>query len=243
MRRRRSADKPGSPLWMTTYADMVTNLLALFVLLYAFSELDVQRFQSIITSFQAHAGVLSGSLVVGEPDARVVPTDRRGRDEIVLLLEQWVHRENLAGAVEIVPSQEGVTLSFIDRVLFDSGKADLRPDSRRILASLGELLSGLDNQVRIEGHTDNVPISNAQFPSNWELSVYRASTVVRFLEDAAVISSERLSAVGYGEYRPVMPNKTAAERRRNRRVDVIVLVDVSDALPTEATQTKREDDT
>lgn len=236
MRRRKSSDKPGSPLWMTTYADMMTNLLALFVLLYAFSELDVQRFQSVISSFQAHAGVLTGSRVVGEVDPPIPPSEWQAREEIIRLLEEFIRRESLEGAVEIVPSWEGVTLSFIDRVLFESGRADLRGESRRLLMSLGELLSGVDNMVRIEGHTDNVPISNAQFPSNWELSVYRASTVVRFLEEQAGLSSERLSAVGYGEYRPVKPNDTAENRRRNRRVDLIVLVDEQDEPSLEIPQ-------
>lgn len=209
---------------MTTYADMVTNLMALFVLLYAFSELDVQRFQSVITSFQAHAGVLSGGLTVQKEDDRLLTSPSWARDEIVRILEEFVRQQGLQGAVEIIPSEEGVVLSFVDRVLFDSGRAELRPEARHILASLGAVLTDFDNPIRIEGHTDNVPIHNAQFPSNWELSVYRASTVVRFMEDIGGISSERLSAVGYGEYRPVESNRTAAGRRRNRRVDVIVLV-------------------
>lgn len=207
---------------MTTYADMVTNLMALFVLLYAFSELDVQRFQSIITAFQAHAGVLTGGQMVGDLSTQAVP---RERDEVAQILNDFVQKQGLRDSVRVIPSEEGVTLSFLDHVMFDSGKADLREGSKPILRSLGVLLAQFSYRVRIEGHTDNVPIHNAQFPSNWELSVYRASRVVRFLEEASRIPSHRLSAVGYGEYRPIVVNDTAQNRQRNRRVDIIVLVD------------------
>lgn len=210
---------------MTTYADMVTNLMALFVLLYAFSELDAQRFQAVITAFQARAGIFTGSETLGEIGIDPAPALAPDRNELMRMLRDFVSQEGLMGAVQVIPSQEGITLSFIDKVLFDSGKAALREDSIRILGRLGNLLAQLPNAIRVEGHTDNVPIRNAQFPSNWELSVYRASTVVRFMEDRSGIGSKRLSAVGYGEYRPVLSNTTAANRRRNRRVDIIILVD------------------
>lgn len=208
---------------MTTYADLVTNLMALFVLLYAFSEIDVQRFQSIISSFRAHVGVMDGSQLAGDLHTQTPLPKPSEREELIRLLEEFIQREGLVGSVQIEITAEGVVLSFKDRVLFDSGRAELRDDSRRILHKLGELLAKRTNHLRVEGHTDNVPISNAQFPSNWELSVYRASTVIRFLEDSPGISSRRLSAVGYGEYRPVVPNTTPANLARNRRVDIIVL--------------------
>jgi|LFRM01.1.fsa_nt_gb chemotaxis protein MotB len=228
MRRRdRSKQQAGSPLWMTTYADLITNLLVLFVLLYAFSELDVQRFQSVITSFQAYAGVLSGGLI--QEGHRLL--NDSSRDEIVRILEEFVRQRQLQTVVAVVPSAEGITLRFLDRVLFDSGRAELRPEARELLSDLAGVLAQMDNHIRIEGHTDNVPIHNAQFPSNWELSVYRASTVVRFMEDVGGIDSHRLSAVGYGEYRPIGSNQTAAGRQRNRRVDIIILDGDADELP------------
>lgn len=214
---------------MTTYADMVTNLMALFVLLYAFSELDAQRFQSIISSFRAHAGVLTGGQMIGDLQTQAPLPKSEEREELRRLLEDFVRREGLEDAVEIVVSTEAVALSFRDQVFFDSGRADLREDSKHILRKLGELLAPRRNALRIEGHTDNVPISNAQFPSNWELSVYRASTVVRFLEDSCSIRSRRLSAAGYGEYRPVVPNTTPVNLARNRRVDIILFLQEEEA--------------
>jgi chemotaxis protein MotB len=214
-------------LWMTTYADLITNILVLFVLLYAFSELDVRRFQSVITSFQAYAGVLSGGRI--QEDSHLLSDS--SRYEIIRILEDFVRRRQLETVVAVVPSAEGVTLRFLDRVLFDSGRAELRPEAGEILTALAGVLTQMENHVRIEGHTDNVPIHNAQFPSNWELSVYRASTVVRFMEDAGGIDSQRLSAVGYGEYRPIGSNQTAAGRQRNRRVDIIILDSAVNELP------------
>lgn len=205
---------------------MVTNLMALFVLLYAFSELDVQRFQSILTSFQAHAGVFTGGAqVIGDAGSETPAAVTDERVEVARMLRQFVADQGLEGSVEVLPSEDGVTLRFSDQVMFDSGQAELKEGSKQILRSLGSLMTKFPYRIRVEGHTDNVPISNAQFPSNWELSVYRASRVIRFLEDASHVPSERLSAVGYGEYRPVASNTTPGNRRRNRRVDIIVLVD------------------
>jgi chemotaxis protein MotB len=232
-RRRCEEQEPGAPLWMTTYADMVTNLLALFVLLYAFSVLDVERFQTILTSFQAYAGVLDSGELVGEqlldmPTPMLNPKQR----DVAQQLGGFVEKQGLSGEVEVIPTREGVVLRINDEVMFASGQAELRPSAKQILKSLVALLEQYHYPLRIEGHTDSVPINNAQFPSNWELSVYRASRVVRFLEEVSNIPSERLSAVGYGEHRPVAPNDTPKDRQRNRRVDIIVLLTEEAAVET-----------
>jgi chemotaxis protein MotB len=224
-RRKREVQQPGSPLWMTTYADMVTNLLALFVLLYAFSVLDVERFQTILTSFQAYAGVLDSGQLVGEKQIDTpTPMLNPRQEDVAQQLGGFVEKQGLAGDVEVIPSHEGVVLRVNDEVMFASGQAELRPSAKQILTNLVALLEQYPYPLRIEGHTDSVPINNAQFPSNWELSVYRASRVVRFLEEISTIPSARLSAVGYGEHRPIAPNDTAKNRQRNRRVDIIVLL-------------------
>lgn len=226
MRRRKRVEKqPASPLWMTTYADMVTNLLALFVLLYAFSVLDVERFQTILTSFQAYAGVLDNGQLVGEQELETpTPMLNPKQRDVAQQLGGFVEKQGLSADVEVIPTPEGVVLRINDEVMFASGQAELRPSAKQILKNLVSLLEQYPYPLRIEGHTDSVPINNAQFPSNWELSVYRASRVVRYLEEISSIPSERLSAVGYGEHRPVAPNDTPKNRQRNRRVDIIVLL-------------------
>ena len=110
-----------------------------------------------------------------------------------------------------------------DRVLFDLGKADLRPDARRVLDALAGVLAELPNPVRVEGHTDDLPINNERFPSNWELSTARATTVVRYFIEHHGMDPRRFSAAGYGEYHPLVPNTSAANRQKNRRVDVVIM--------------------
>ena len=108
-------------------------------------------------------------------------------------------------------------------LLFDSGKADIKSDNTAFLLKVAKLINSVDNYVRVEGNTDNVPIQNSIYPSNWELSTARATAVVRFMIDKGNVAPERLSAVGYGEYRPVADNKTEIGRNKNRRIEIVIL--------------------
>lgn len=112
---------------------------------------------------------------------------------------------------------------FADQVFFDLGKADLKPEAVEILNRLGPILKGIPNPIRIEGHTDNLPINTAQFPSNWELSTYRATRVIRYFIEELGFSPDKLSAAGYGEYRPIADNDTPEGRSLNRRVDIVII--------------------
>jgi chemotaxis protein MotB len=110
-----------------------------------------------------------------------------------------------------------------DKVLFDSGAAKLRSGSQSILDAIGEPLSRIPNDIAVEGHTDNSPINTSQYPTNWELSTARATSVLRYLVDQDGVAPTRIGATGYGEMRPAVPNDTAAHKAQNRRVEVIVL--------------------
>ena len=110
-----------------------------------------------------------------------------------------------------------------DAILFESGRAELKPEGIEVLKKLEGLISDFDNELVIEGHTDNVPMTSGRFPSNWELSTARAVTVVRYLSESLDIDPGRLSAVGYGEYRPIKPNDTAENRAANRRVNILII--------------------
>jgi chemotaxis protein MotB len=116
-----------------------------------------------------------------------------------------------------------LVVRFADQVFFDLGKADLKPEAIEILTRLGPLLKDIPNPIRIEGHTDNLPISTARFPSNWELSTHRATSVIRYLVEELGFSPDKLSAAGYGEYRPIADNETPAGRALNRRVDIVII--------------------
>jgi chemotaxis protein MotB len=136
-----------------------------------------------------------------------------------------------SGHVEVGASREGIVISLAGNLLFDSGKSDLKPQGLVLLDSVAERLKTMTNEIRIEGHTDNVPIATPLYPSNWELSSARAITVGRYLSENDGISPTRLAAAGYGEFRPVAPNDTRDGRARNRRVDLVILFPQLQAQP------------
>lgn len=119
--------------------------------------------------------------------------------------------------------ERGLVISIQETLLFESGSADVTPRAREILDKINTVLAVAPNYIKVEGHTDNLPINTNRFPSNWELSVLRATNVVHIMATPGTISSNRLSAAGYGEYRPIATNKSEEGRARNRRVDLVIL--------------------
>lgn len=235
MRRRRKRDEGSSGgTWLTTYADMVTLLLSFFVLLFAFSSIDAGNFQAIVRSLQQGFGILqSGTSIIGDDIAMVSPGDLglQQLNSIFDRLATYLDSEAIPG-VSLEMDERGVTIRFADQVFFDLGKADLKPEARRILDSVAPTLKDLPNPIRVEGHTDNLPINNVEFASNWELSVRRATNVVRYLIEEKGFDPENLSAAGYAEYRPLRPNDTPDNRALNRRVDIVIMnIDLWDEEP------------
>ena len=235
-----------APRWMVTYSDMVTQLLAFFVLLFSISVIDVQRFQSLMSAFRASTGILDmgrsfdQSTFVGSPPVAVAPTPVPAASRLTVQLEGVMRQlqaeleaGRLSGSVELVPEERGLVVRLAERVLFDLGKADLRPESRRVLDALAGVLAKIPNPVRVEGHTDDLPIHNERFPSNWELSTARATTVVRYFVERHRLDPRRFSAAGYGEFHPLVPNTSAANRQKNRRVEVVILALSSNGVEQE----------
>lgn len=226
--KRKSKDPPpGAPLWMTSYGDMVTQILIFFVMLFTFSSIDAARFRELAISLQS--AFKGGTSFLQGGQSITVETLGPTRANLTQLTEAMhqimniVESSGLKGAVETSINERGLVISIKDSTFFDLGKADLKPRSREILEKIGVALKELPNQIRIEGHTDNLPINTPQFPSNWELSTARATTVLRYLAENVGLSPKRLSAVGYGEFRPLYPNDTEEHRAKNRRVDIVVL--------------------
>ncbi|MBC7084086.1 MAG: chemotaxis protein MotB [Bacillota bacterium] len=242
MRRKRSDDGPSrSPPWITSYADMTQLLLTFFVLLFAFSSIDAIKFRQAVISLQGALGVLTGGpqlLNPGEMPVPKPPTDLRpsGKSEVELEgvkqeFQSFLKDQALADDVHLEITERGLVVSFMDKVLFDLGQADLRPEARRVLSEVAVILRKIPNDIRIEGHTCDLPIRTPKFPSNWELSTARACTVLRYFIEAAGLAPDRFTAMGYGEYRPKVPNTSEANRALNRRVDIVILKEKEKIVP------------
>lgn len=219
--------------WMTTYSDLVTLLLCFFVLLFSFSVIDAKKFEAIIRSFQGSLSVLDSGKTIDEDQyiSQALQSNRLLREQqeaesmewLYRQLDEYIQQNNLEGTVVLGVEERGLLIRFKDQVLFDSGKAVIRKDGEPIVQSIGEILKQNDRAIRVEGHTDNVPMHSLLYPSNWELSTARAVNVVKFFIEKVGIAPTRLSAAGYSEYHPIADNDTAENRQKNRRVDVVIL--------------------
>ncbi|AHM56653.1 hypothetical protein EAL2_c13580 [Peptoclostridium acidaminophilum DSM 3953] len=233
MRKKKQQAPAGAPEWMTTYSDMVTLLLTFFILMFSFSSVDAQKFDSMMKSFQGSLGILEGGKTLSEipltTDGADIDIDSKGiYEHLSQEIEDYLNQNGLGESVNIINGNNGLILRFNENVLFDSGKADLKPQAMDTLSYICSLLNGKDfgeKKIRVEGHTDNVPIYNSKYPSNWELSVSRACNVVRFMIEQNSVMPERLSAAGYSEYHPVTTNDSFENKAKNRRVDILILKD------------------
>ncbi|MFQ5896840.1 MAG: OmpA family protein [Candidatus Methylomirabilia bacterium] len=157
-----------------------------------------------------------------EEKAREIANLRATYHELVSDLQ----REIKAGEIKVTQYKNLLTVNLVEKILFDSGRAEIRPRGRAILTRVGEILKNVkDKEIRVEGHTDNVPISSrlaVKYPTNWELSTARATMVARYFRDKVKIPAERLAAAGFAEYRPVAPNTTSEGRAQNRRIEIIL---------------------
>ncbi len=228
------AIKSSAPAWMTTYGDVITLLLCFFVVLFSISTIDARRFEMALLSLQGALGLLPGGKTLVEEDWQEIAGEEMLRAELLaqelaelegvrLRLQQVIRAAGQEDRVLVETDQRGLIIRFLDQVLFDLGKAELKPEARELLDKVAVVLKQIDNPIRVEGHTCNLPINTLRFPSNWELSTGRASAVVRYLITEHGLSPLRLSAAGYGEYRPIASNDTEEGRRQNRRVDIVIL--------------------
>ncbi|MFB3819147.1 MAG: flagellar motor protein MotB [Candidatus Methylomirabilales bacterium] len=217
-------DSSGSMRWLLTYADMITLLLAFFVIMYAISKVDAKRYQAIALSIRGAFGTPAQVPAAG-PQSLPAP-DPVGA--LVEALRAQLAEDVGAGRIQIEATRDAIVLRFQDAVFFERGKADLTDRARRILDRLAGVVGGLPNGIEAEGHTDTLPIRSLQFPSNWELSVARATAVVRYLGEAHGISPLRLAARGLGEHKPLYPNDAVRGEPRNRRVEIRILTKTYD---------------
>jgi chemotaxis protein MotB len=241
MRRRSGPTKPGGPSrerWLISYADYVTLLLAFFMTIYAVSRLDNAKLLQAQHSIQRalNAPVFLGGFPL-EPGVANVPIPGAQGDlpqaglraspptqieEVAREVQQNLRSQAFHQDIRLMITGRGLVIHLPEFLFFETGKAEIRPQAEPLLNRLAELLRKIPNPVVVEGHTDNVPIHTAQFPSNWELSVHRATNLVRYLIEKEHLDPSRFAAAGYGEYAPLASNDDEAGRRLNRRVDIVI---------------------
>ncbi|MFU0782901.1 MAG: Flagellar motor protein MotB [Thermoanaerobacterium thermosaccharolyticum] len=219
--------KENSERWLLTYSDMITLLMIFFIVLYTISTVNSQKFQQIAASLGKTfdgtnyvVGQYSGNSILDS----IKTTNNTSTDNTIeSQLDKLIKQNNLQNMVTYKVDERGFVISLNDTLLFDTGSADVKPDQKATLIKIGNILKAMPNYIRVEGYTDNVPINNSQFHSNWELSVIRATNVVEILVNDVKIDPAKISAVGYGEYRPIVPNDSDKNRQLNRRVDIVIM--------------------
>ena len=248
-RRKHEEEHENHERWLVSYADFITLLFAFFVVMYAISSVNEGKYRvlsnALSNAFTNTTGAPGGQPIVvmqGAPPLQPKPTLKADKlpeqikaekaeekkvverqkmknvaDDIMNALQPLVAQ----GKVRLLETSRGVTIEINDSILFPGGQARLQPASISAMAAIAQVLAGTDFPITIEGHTDNIPIATAQFPSNWELSAMRATTVLRLFNDNGV-GAERLTAIGYGDTRPVETNTTLEGRARNRRVSILI---------------------
>jgi chemotaxis protein MotB len=226
-RRKKTESHENVERWMVSYADFVTLLFCFFTAMYAISNVDTDKLgkfvESMRTAFNV-SGSRGNAFTVIEGVQIFVPDNVELESDVREILGTLLTESK--GSITIKRDVRGVVISVADKYFFESGSADLKQDSKHVLDKIAVALLKYPNMIRIEGHTDNVPIHNERFPSNWELSAARAINVAKYLINNHNIQPDRISTVGYSEYRPVASNDTPEGRAKNRRVDIVILSEV-----------------
>ena len=235
--------------WLLTYADLITLLLALFMMLYAMSVLDLKKYEAFqeaftqgmgkhVHSFPGKGDPPNGQKLATKPGANIGTPDpspspaslqlkpQLDATELAKLkekIEQEIAVTGLKGELDVSLDPRGLVVNVVSGVLFKSGDATVTSNGQHLLDALGAIFQTMGNPLVVEGHTDNVPISSARFPSNWELSTARATAVLRDLVSRDHLSASRMSASGYADTKPRASNDTIDGRAKNRRVDIVVI--------------------
>ncbi len=213
--------------WEIIYTGFILILLCFFIMLCTFSTMEEDKITRFVQSFVNTLCILEGgvkseeSKVIIPPSADIVSIDSEvGR--ILQSLKTYSRDLGLERDVSFSNEEKGLVMRLSDNVLFNLGKAELSSGGSSLLKKVALLFKKTSHYVLIEGHTDNLPIHSKMFPSNWELSTARAVNVLRYFLEEGELTSERLSAVGYGEFRPVSPNDNPENRAINRRVELVL---------------------
>ena len=233
MAKRKSKEEAADTMkWMVTFSDLITLLLTFFVLLLTMCSLEAGK----VEQFQAACSEAMGVLLEGkysEVEDRIITSSKRRIDEQALKMENILKQfsgiktmlisEDKGGKLKFKDLERGLSIVMKNDLLFNSGKSEINPEGISVLRDIGSKFGKFEGKVIVEGHTDNVSISTEKFPSNWELSISRAVNIVRFLAEEAGVKPIKMSAMGYADTKPVVSNDTPENRRRNRRVEIILV--------------------
>lgn len=216
--------------WLLTYSDLITLLMIFFVIMYAMSNISVEKYKKVAESFNV---AFAGGQTILEQDnntsegtpAPIVQKDPEQikMEQVKKDIDKYLADNKLSSSVSTKIEERGLIVRLNDTLFFESGKAEVKEDALKKLIQIGNILKQEDNFIRIEGNTDNKPISTYIFKSNWQLSAVRAANVVQLLIEKCNYSADKLSSVGYGEYRPIATNNTEEGRAKNRRIDIVIM--------------------
>lgn len=232
--------------WLITFADLLLVMLVLFVLMFSYSKTDIQKFKSVVHSFQSHSNLYRGSAPADQDDPASDDIDEDAGDEettvskdledqlaemiareeriqeILDFVDAYAKEHGLKEKMTVSPTAKGIEVVLPEIMLFPSGQADLLDEAIVFLDDMAPLLAEISNPIEVEGHTDNRPISTVRFPSNWDLSTARANEVIRYLIEEHGLDPKRFKAVGYGEHQPIASNDTEQGKSQNRRVVMVI---------------------
>lgn len=205
--------------WLITYSDLVTLILVFFLLLIGLSTVDYKRYSKAVESIKKALG--------GKIEQEIIEAlEKAGPGEVELKklhqqVEALIESENLRETMAVELNEKGLVITSQGSLFFRTASAEVLPGPQAFLVKVADLIRKLPYRVEVEGHTDDLPIRTARFPSNWELSASRAAAVTRFLITQGGVSPERFSAIGYAQYRPRF-EPTPKNRHKNRRVEIII---------------------
>ena len=240
MKRGQKKQKKGAPAWMLTYGDMTTLLLTFFILLFTTAEIEGRELQLILSAFKGSLGMHTGGLTLSQgvlaelgQQVETLPSKEKG-ERLAKAVKKAVsifQPEIKSRKVKITEDERGIVISLVADAFFESGSPELTPEGMAIVDKMGRFLEGpefSENVIRIEGHTDNTPISADSelyelYPTNWELSSARAVKIARIMNEIHRIEGKNLQAIGYGMFQPVESNAIEEGRAYNRRIEVIIM--------------------
>lgn len=226
---------------MVTFSDLITLILVFFILLFSMSQIDNVKFKAVAQSFQQQQLLdFSPSVIPAEhpsssPTMQNEQNTKAGNpvlsktelkqdplDEILQEVRAYLKKNDVDKGIIANRDERGVVLVLQEQVLFDTGEAEILVQAYPFLNKIGKMLEDIPNFVKVEGHTDNRPITTFRYPSNWELSTARSSSVIRYFIDHYQVQSKRFIAVGYGDTRPSVPNTSKENLQKNRRVEIVI---------------------